>query len=200
MARDLNLLHPEAKKKAEQLIEICRNRGIEIIITQTLRTKAEQDGLYAQGRSKSGNIVTNCRYPQSLHCWGVAFDFAVMIGGKVNWTHLDSYNAVGSLGKSLGLVWGGDWKNFVDRPHFELPGYRWSALQKKHGTPEKFKATWPKQSTTTTGGASEVAAWKKQIIKDAKYAGLISSDHNPDDPAPKWFVLQVMLNMMKKVG
>lgn len=33
--------------------------------------------------------------------------------------------------------------------------------------------------------------WKKKIIEDAKRAGLISQDHDPDEPAPKWFVLAI---------
>ena len=145
MARDLNLLHPEARKKAQALIEAAKKKGIDIIVTQTLRTKAEQEGLYAQGRSKPGKIVTNCRYPQSLHCWGVAFDICVIKNGKADWQDIAAYNTVGALGQALGLVWGGTWKNFVDRPHFELPGYSWSALLRKYGAPEKFMATWPKE-------------------------------------------------------
>ena len=39
--------------------------------------------------------------------------------------------------------------------------------------------------------------WKKQIIDDAIKAGIITESHNPDDVATKWFVLAVILNMMK---
>jgi N-acetylmuramoyl-L-alanine amidase len=40
--------------------------------------------------------------------------------------------------------------------------------------------------------------WKHKIINDAKTAGLITGDHNPDDPAPKWFVLAVALKLLAK--
>lgn len=47
-------------------------------------------------------------------------------------------------------------------------------------------------------GEDEVAVtWKLQIINDAKNAGLITSDHDPDDTATKWFVLAVALNILK---
>ena len=31
------------------------------------------------------------------------------------------YSTLGTIGKNLGLEWGGDWKNIVDRPHFQYP-------------------------------------------------------------------------------
>jgi N-acetyl-anhydromuramyl-L-alanine amidase AmpD len=44
----------------------------------------------------------------------------------------------------------------------------------------------------------EVLEWKSEIMQAGKEAGLISSDHNPDDPTPKWFVLAVALNILKQ--
>jgi len=37
--------------------------------------------------------------------------------------------------------------------------------------------------------------WKNTLIKRSQAAGFISGDHHPDDPAPKWFVLAVALNL-----
>jgi len=140
--RDLNLLHPWVKKKAEELILLCKENGIDILITQTLRTKEEQDALYAQGRTKPGKKVTNAKYPQSLHCWGIAFDFVPVIGGKAIWNRIDLFDKVGALGKSIGLTWGGDFKSLKDRPHFEAPNHNWRELTSKHGTPEKYISSW----------------------------------------------------------
>lgn len=41
--------------------------------------------------------------------------------------------------------------------------------------------------------------WKLDIIEEAKQAGLISNDHDPDENAPKWFVLKVLLNALKTI-
>lgn len=41
--------------------------------------------------------------------------------------------------------------------------------------------------------------WKKKIVEDAKKAGLISQDHDPDEPAPKWFVLAIALRLLEKM-
>jgi peptidoglycan L-alanyl-D-glutamate endopeptidase CwlK len=138
---DIKLLHPDLQPKAQKLIELAKAKGIDIVISQTLRTEDEQQALYAQGRTKPGNIVTRVTYPYSLHCWGVAFDVAVIINKQASWiaAHFD---VVGPIGESLGLKWGGRWQNFPDKPHFELPGYNTSELVKKYGTPENFIKTW----------------------------------------------------------
>lgn len=46
---------------------------------------------------------------------------------------------------------------------------------------------------------NSVADWKQNIIYEAKEAGIISGDHNPDDTATKWFVLGIALAVLKKV-
>lgn len=40
--------------------------------------------------------------------------------------------------------------------------------------------------------------WKLDIIQRARKLGLITEDHNPDEPATKWFVLAVLLNYLGK--
>ena len=42
--------------------------------------------------------------------------------------------------------------------------------------------------------------WKEKIIDDALKAGLITERHDPDEPAPKWFVLVTLLNALEKGG
>ncbi|MEN6463427.1 MAG: N-acetylmuramoyl-L-alanine amidase [Syntrophomonas sp.] len=45
-------------------------------------------------------------------------------------------------------------------------------------------------------GGSTVEDWKSKIMSQAKEAELIHDDHEPDDPAPKWFVLAVALQIL----
>ncbi|WP_230203680.1 M15 family metallopeptidase [Bacillus massiliigorillae] len=97
--------------------------GILVIITQGLRTVAEQNALYEQGRTKPGKVVTNACGGYSYHNFGLAFDFCIydIIGGKFipNWQVDKRWIRVGAIGKSLGLEWGGDWTDFKDYPHFQ---------------------------------------------------------------------------------
>ena len=152
--RDVKQLNPDLQKKVDQLVKLCANNGIKIGIGECLRTVAEQDALYAKGRTADGSIVTNCKGStySSMHQWGVAFDFYLIMDvdgdGK---TGDDAYNdasglfaKVGKLGQSIGLEWGGSWKSPVDKPHFQLPNWGSTAkkLKEQYGTPDKFMSTW----------------------------------------------------------
>lgn len=148
MSRDITLLHPEVQNIIPKFLEQCKNNGLIVKITDTLRTKQEQDNLYAQGRTKPGNIVTWVKYPYSNHNWGMAFDIC-RNDGKGAYNDTDGwFFKVGQIGKKLGLTWGGDWKDTPDKPHFELTKYGdTNTLAKKYNTPENFKKTWQKEET-----------------------------------------------------
>ena len=156
MARGIEKLHPELQPIAEEFRRRCKAAGLNVLITETLRSRAEQEALYAQGRTRPGPIVTRCRYPDSPHCWGVAFDFCRNERGREYVDTDGFFRKCGAIGKSLGLTWGGDWTGFVDKPHLELKKYmpnascRW--LKGKYGAPEAFFRTWVKEKP---GGAAE---------------------------------------------
>jgi peptidoglycan L-alanyl-D-glutamate endopeptidase CwlK len=112
-------LHPLVADKAKQLVELAAAEGIEILVTSTLRTFEEQADLFAIGRTKPGDIVTNAKAGESWHNFGLAFDVVPLVNGKAIF---DSpfWNRIGDLGKQVGLFWGGDFKSFKDKPHFEF--------------------------------------------------------------------------------
>jgi peptidoglycan L-alanyl-D-glutamate endopeptidase CwlK len=116
-SRSLDDLHPTVAEKARQLIELCKAEDIELRITSTLRTFAEQADLYAQGRTKPGQIVTRAKPGQSWHQFGLAFDCCPFYRGKPVWNSRH-WDQIGQLGKKLGLIWGGMWLK-PDKPHFE---------------------------------------------------------------------------------
>lgn len=144
--RDVKALHPELQCKIMQLQKLCKDNGLIIGIGECVRTVAEQDALYAQGRTKKGNIVTNAKGStySSQHQWYIACDF-FRNDGKGAFNDSDGFfSRVGKLAKSIGLGWGGDWKSPVDKPHLYLPqwGSTTAKLKQQYGTPEKFKKTW----------------------------------------------------------
>jgi len=112
-------LLPQVQPMARALVQKAALSGIRIKIISGLRTYAEQDELYAQGRTKPGSKVTNARGGYSNHNFGIAFDVGVFEGQKYLPDSV-KYKAVGVLGTDLGLEWGGNWKSIVDQPHFEL--------------------------------------------------------------------------------
>ena len=121
--RDITLCHPRLQCLAAELIKECEKQGLQIKIGETLRTTAEQDALYAQGRSKPGKIVTNAKGSSysSYHQWGVAFDIYRADGCGAYYDTDGFFSKVGVIGVSIGLEWGGSWKSIVDKPHFQLP-------------------------------------------------------------------------------
>ena len=128
-------MKPLVQLKANQLIAKCKELGINLIITSGFRSIEEQNALYAQGRTKSGNIVTNAKGGQSLHNYGVAFDVVEIKNGKANWNC--DWNTIGKIGMSLGLEWGD--RGYVDLPHFQYrAGYSLYDFQNGKINEEKF--------------------------------------------------------------
>lgn len=144
--RDITLCHPRLQVLAAKLVEECSKQGLIIKIGETYRTVAEQDALYAQGRTTPGNIVTNAPGStySSYHQWGTAFDFFRNDGQGAYNESGNFFNKVGAIGVGLGLEWGGNWKSPVDKPHFQLPdwGSSTAGIKKVYANPDEFKKTW----------------------------------------------------------
>jgi peptidoglycan LD-endopeptidase CwlK len=112
-------LQPQVRPLARALVQKAARNGIQIKVISGLRTYAEQNALYAQGRTQPGRKVTNARGGYSNHNFGIAFDVGVFEGTRYL-GESPKYKAVGALGMELGLEWGGSWKSIVDEPHFQL--------------------------------------------------------------------------------
>jgi len=89
-------------------------------ITEVLRTQEQQDYYFKIGTSKT---------KKGLHITGKAFDIYLTKvpnnNAKGNWNYED-YKKVADLFKKVALeleykiTWGGDWKSFIDAPHFQI--------------------------------------------------------------------------------
>lgn len=183
MSRDITMCHPRLQAKAKELVAECAKVGIKIKITDCFRSVAEQDALYAKGRTTAGKIVTNCRGTDyaSMHMWGVAFDFCLdsRTGAYDNSSGL--FNKVGAIGKKIGLEWGGDWTSFVDLPHFQLPnwGSTTSRLKKEFGRPAVFMQSWKAEEGEDTmekryNTINELPTWARptiqKLVDEGKFA------------------------------
>lgn len=113
-------LHPAIRGMAQNFLDAAKARGIDLRITSGLRTFAEQQALYDQGRTKPGKIVTNAKPGQGFHNYGLAIDVIPFVNGKPDW-NTTLWPEISTIGKSLGFSWGGDWEHFKDFPHFEYP-------------------------------------------------------------------------------
>ena len=144
-------LLPEAQAAATKALADLKVRGVPYVVTYTLRTKAEQVALYAQGReelaavnakrqaaglsdigpSENTYVVTQCDgvpivqggKGRSPHQLGTAIDVVPMDGGGPSWpeAHDPRWAQIAQSFKAAGFDWGGDWTDFPDLPHYQLP-------------------------------------------------------------------------------
>jgi len=123
MSRALDDLDYRIRNVAFEFLARCCEAGIPVTVVDTLRTPAEQDANIAKGVSWTKNSK---HLPQGSEGKAMAFDVApydvYQLHGpdKLQWDGKDPvWQKLGAIGKSLGLVWGGDWKSTPDYGHFE---------------------------------------------------------------------------------
>lgn len=163
---DRTKLHPWLNYKLGLLLKRCAKKGIYLIITEGFRTEKYQDELYAKGRTKKGNIVTNARGKdyQSQHQWGIAFDIAINDNNLLYDTTTIKKVAKIAKSKKVGLTWGGDWIAPIDMPHFYLG--KWGDTTKKlkqlYTSPTHFRIYWTR---TVRGTKRGLNIWNKLHTK-----------------------------------
>jgi peptidoglycan L-alanyl-D-glutamate endopeptidase CwlK len=119
----LGEVHPALAEKVRQMAEMLEQENITIRVTQGLRSWAEQEALYAQGRTVPGSIVTNAPPGTSWHNFGLAADVAPFDGSIPDWNLSHPvWKRIVSVGESCGLVAGAEFRTFPDWPHFQLTG------------------------------------------------------------------------------
>jgi len=106
-------VHPDLVKVVQRAIELTE---VDFGITEGLRSRVRQEELFKSGKSQTMN---------SRHLTGKAVDVVAYKGTEISWD-LELYKKISKAFKSasqeLGvpIIWGGDWKTFIDGPHFEL--------------------------------------------------------------------------------
>lgn len=120
-SRKIEDLVPVMRNKAREVIRICKEKGVGILIYCTLRDLEEQAKLYRQSRSFSeiqekekqlrqrgfdfladillsvgpcsGPHVTNAGPGESFHNYAEAFDGVPLVNGKAAWSYKDNKEA-----------------------------------------------------------------------------------------------------------
>lgn len=124
-------VHPDLVKVMAKAI---LTTPIDFTITDGVRTLAMQKTLYAKGRTTAGGIVTkadgvknksNHQVKADGYCY--AIDLYPYVNGKIDFNDKENRLAIISAhilatANCLGVkvVWGGNFKSILDRPHFEL--------------------------------------------------------------------------------
>ena len=86
----IKLLHPDVREEVRCLYEDITNsvdsKYCKVRFSSTLRTFAEQNELYTQGRTKPGEKVTWVRGGYSYHNYGLAIDIVLLLDKDKNGT------------------------------------------------------------------------------------------------------------------
>jgi peptidoglycan L-alanyl-D-glutamate endopeptidase CwlK len=122
--KDIKELTAPMQKKCKEFLRIANARlsqyDLKLSISETYRSQARQNALYAQGRTTPGPIITWTK--RSPHTQRKAFDVHFEgINGKLTHPykgHDETWDMLGGLWTyRLKAKWGGGWG---DRPHFEM--------------------------------------------------------------------------------
>jgi peptidoglycan L-alanyl-D-glutamate endopeptidase CwlK len=89
--------------------ELRRDYQLPIIITSSVRSQSEQDALVLAGKSRTY---------KSYHLSGQALDVDIA-GIERNAVPEKTWRIVSRVFEGAGFIWGGNWKSFVDKGHFE---------------------------------------------------------------------------------
>jgi peptidoglycan LD-endopeptidase CwlK len=132
----VNALHPKVIGQFTSFIDAIETATGRIFrMVQGGRTFAQQDAIYAQGRTKPGKIVTNAKGGQSYHCYWIAGDIVpFMIGSTTELDWAFNFQTIRQIAIDNGLECGMDWpKPLTDLDHFENRfGYSWEQLLEKY--------------------------------------------------------------------
>lgn len=130
-SRKIEDLHPMLRPLCEEFLRLAEKAEIDVLITCTYRSDAEQAQLYSQGRNGvPGKIVTNAKPGESEHNFRIngkpaakAFDFVPMLHGKCVWDEKSPlWQRLGNMAIGLGLNWyGAKGSPFKEYPHVALP-------------------------------------------------------------------------------
>lgn len=158
-------LADNTKKAATALLKWAESENIEVLIYETIRTKAQQAENVKKGASQT---------MKSYHLTGQALDFVPAKGSAVQW---DGYGRADikkfiAKAKALGFEWGGEWKGFIDKPHlqFNYKGYGSDTFNGKGTTGTTGAATNQTPKPATNGGALGLVDYLNSKKIDSSFA------------------------------
>ena len=186
-SREIGELRADVAVNCRTLIERAAVRGLPVLVVQTVRDAEYQRYLVSMGyAARTATVPT-------FHAKGVglAFDICKNVKGH-EYDDPGFFTAMGRLGKEMGFTWGGDWRSFPDRPHFQWDGggkYTSSMVRAGRYPPpmprfEEEETMTQEQFNTLMEGywrslaQREPADWSAEAREWAEKNGLIVGDGN----------------------
>ena len=121
---ELRYLRADVRANCEKFLALCKEAGLNVKVTETVRDDEYQRYLAANGYA--AKTATRPTF-HSVKA-GLAFDICKNVKGH-EYDDLSFFGKCGQIAKQVGFSWGGDWKSFPDKPHIQ-----WDAHGKYTGS------------------------------------------------------------------
>lgn len=111
---DIKYLRADVRANCETFLQICRDAGLLAKVTDTIRDDEYQRQLVSKGYASKKAMLPTFHSVKA----GLAFDICKDVTDH-GYDDPEFFKRCGEIGKKMGFSWGGDWKSFPDRPHFQ---------------------------------------------------------------------------------
>ena len=119
---ELKYLRADVRVNCEKFLALCKEAGLNVKVTQTVRDDAYQKYLVSKGYASEKATRPTFHSVKA----GLAFDLCKNVRGH-EYDDATFFALCGQIGKQVGFSWGGDWRKFPDRPHFQWDNHlRWT--------------------------------------------------------------------------
>ena len=173
---DLQYLRADVRANCETFLALCKEAGLNVKVTETVRDDEYQRYLAANGYAAKTATVPTFHSVKA----GLAFDICKNVKGH-EYDDLSFFDRCGQIAKQVGFSWGGDWKSFPDKPHIQ-----WDAHGKYTGSmilAGKFPPEMEEYMTQADFNrmmdaylaqlrTKPVSGWAAQTWADAKKSGI----------------------------
>lgn len=116
----LEPVHPHLRRVVELAITTT---VVDFSVVEGIRTLAKQREYFLKGKSQT----MRSRHLPGTGGFSHAVDLAPWLNGTIDWVSPFGWEAIAQAMKAaahalnIPIEWGGDWRTFVDRPHWQLP-------------------------------------------------------------------------------
>ena len=183
-SRDIDDLRADVAANCRTLIALAEREGLHALVTETVRDGEYQKMLAEKGYAAKGAVVPSFHANHA----GLAFDICKNEAGH-EYDDPAFFVKMGELGKKVGFSWGGDWRSFPDRPHFQWDAgatYTSAMIRAKRYPPpmprfEEEEMTQQefnerRETYLKTLAQQQPAHWSAEARAWAETAGLIAGD------------------------
>ena len=183
-SRDIDDLRADVAANCRSLIALAEREGLHALVTETVRDSEYQKMLAKKGYAAAGAVTPSFHADHA----GLAFDICKNEAGH-EYDDPAFFVKMGELGKKVGFSWGGDWRSFPDRPHFQWDAggtYTSAMVRARHYPPpmprfEEEEMTQQEfnermETYLKTLAQQQPAHWSAEARAWAEAAGLIAGD------------------------